>query len=89
MGQLPSVIHNSWHPFLQRLLDNNSQLDILKDVILPKCKYYPRPKDIFNVFNMPINDIKVVLLGQDPYPNVGQAIGYAFAVGAGVGKRRS
>lgn len=36
--------------------------------------------NMFNVFQMPIENIKVVILGQDPYPNEGQALGYAFAI---------
>lgn len=41
------------------------------------------PKDITNiyrVFRIPINDIRVVILGQDPYHGINQANGYAFAV---------
>lgn len=30
---------------------------------------------------MPISSIRLVILGQDPYPNKGDAIGYAFATG--------
>lgn len=41
---------------------------------------YPKLEDIFNVFQMPMNEVKVVILGQDPYPKEGQATGYAFAV---------
>lgn len=52
---------------------------LIKDSILPKCKYYPERSNIFRVFSMPINDIKVVILGQDPYFN-GEANGLAFSV---------
>ena len=88
MEQLPSVIHPSWHPFLERVFDNDFTLQLLKNKILPNCTYYPHPSNIFRVFSMPINDIKVVILGQDPYPNDGQAIGYAFAVDEKVRKPR-
>jgi uracil-DNA glycosylase len=39
----------------------------------------PQP-DWFNCFQLGIDDIKVVLIGQDPYPNEGDAHGYAFSV---------
>ena len=42
---------------------------------------YPAADDIFNAFHFtPLNKVKVLLLGQDPYHNVGQAIGMSFAV---------
>ena len=42
---------------------------------------YPAAKDIFNAFHFtPLSKVKVLLLGQDPYHNVNQAIGTSFAV---------
>ena len=42
---------------------------------------YPRGKDIFNAFNSaPFADVKVVILGQDPYHGPGQAHGLCFSV---------
>lgn len=46
---------------------------------------YPNPKDIFNAFDLtPFNEVKVVILGQDPYHGVGQAHGLSFSVAEGV-----
>ena len=46
---------------------------------------YPPPKDIFRAFDLcPFNDVKVVILGQDPYHGAGQANGLCFAVHHGV-----
>lgn len=42
---------------------------------------YPGITDVLNVFNTSPNEVKVVVIGQDPYINDGQAIGYSFAVG--------
>jgi len=42
---------------------------------------YPHPSNIFNAFNSsPINSIKAVIIGQDPYHGVGQAHGLCFSV---------
>lgn len=42
---------------------------------------YPPPEDIFTAFKLtPIQDIKVVILGQDPYHNKGEAMGLCFSV---------
>lgn len=42
---------------------------------------FPNPNDIFNAFSLtPLNEVKVLILGQDPYHDVGQAHGLCFSV---------
>ena len=42
---------------------------------------FPPADDIFNAFHLtPLNEVKVVIIGQDPYHNVGQAHGLCFSV---------
>lgn len=79
MEKLPQIIHSSWHEHLQPLFDD-PKMALIKDSVLPAAKYYPERVQIFKVFSMPIDAIKVVILGQDPYAKVGQAVGLAFAV---------
>lgn len=44
-------------------------------------KVYPPADDIFNAFHLtPLEDVKVVILGQDPYHEEGQAHGLCFSV---------
>lgn len=44
-------------------------------------KIFPVPDDIFNAFHFtPLDEVKVVILGQDPYHNDGQAHGLCFSV---------
>ena len=44
-------------------------------------KVFPKPDDLFNAFHLtPLSDVKVVILGQDPYHNDGQAHGLCFSV---------
>ena len=46
---------------------------------------YPPGKDIFNAFNLcPFDKVKVVIIGQDPYHEEGQAQGLSFSVNDGV-----
>ena len=46
---------------------------------------YPAAKNIFNAFNLcPLPDVKVVIIGQDPYHEPGQAHGLCFSVENGV-----
>lgn len=46
---------------------------------------FPPADDVFNAFHLtPMKDVKVVILGQDPYHNNGQAHGLCFSVKKGV-----
>ena len=46
---------------------------------------FPDPKNIFRAFNLtPFNQVKVVIIGQDPYHGDGQAHGLSFSVNEGV-----
>jgi uracil-DNA glycosylase len=47
---------------------------------------YPKGSDIFNALNhTPFDQVKIVILGQDPYHGQGQAHGLSFSVQKGVG----
>ena len=49
-------------------------------------KIFPAPDDIFNAFHLtPLDQVKVVILGQDPYHNDGQAHGPVLFGKAGCG----
>ncbi len=46
--------------------------------------FYPQARNIFKAFKLTrLEDVKVVILGQDPYHSAGQATGLAFAVPKG------
>lgn len=46
-----------------------------------QCVIYPNADEIFNAFHFtPLSKVKVVILGQDPYHNEGQAHGLCFSV---------
>ena len=48
-------------------------------------RIFPAPDDIFNAFSLtPLHEVKVVILGQDPYHGEGQAHGLCFSVKPGV-----
>lgn len=58
----------------------SSLADFVRQEYLTK-KVYPRPEDIFRAFELtPFSKVKVVILGQDPYHNPGQAHGLCFSV---------
>lgn len=74
------TIHKSWKPILHKLYEE--PLRTLTEVVLPNTSFQPAPENIFRVFKAPLESIKVVLLGQDPYPTKGVAVGLSFVNGA-------
>lgn len=51
----------------------------------PSCKIYPPAAKIFAAFDStPFEDVKVVIIGQDPYHGPGQANGLCFSVNPGI-----
>lgn len=77
-----------WQKNLAHVFDQPFMAD-LKNFLISEHKsnqvIYPQGNLIFNAFNLTSFDkVKVVILGQDPYHNVGQAHGLAFSVPNGV-----
>jgi len=80
-------IEPSWKATLQEVVDQQYFKDLVAFVRKEYAskKVYPSGKDIFNAFNhCPIDQVKVVILGQDPYHGPGQAHGLSFSVKQGV-----
>lgn len=80
-------IHPSWLPLLQPEFDKpyfESLIQFVKqEYATTTC--YPPGSLIFNAFNQcPFENVKVVLIGQDPYHEPGQAHGLCFSVNDGV-----
>ena len=76
-------IETSWYELLKDEFDKDYFLK-LRQFIKNEYKtkqIFPHPKDIFKAFELtPVNDVKVVILGQDPYHGANQAHGLAFSV---------
>jgi uracil-DNA glycosylase len=54
--------------------------DFLRAEIAAGRTYLPAGKNILRAFQQPFDDVKVLIVGQDPYPTPGMAIGLSFAV---------
>ncbi|KGT36962.1 uracil-DNA glycosylase [Campylobacter fetus] len=80
-------IEDSWKEVLKDELLSSYFLEIKFNLInaLKNGKVYPPSNLIFNAFNLtPFDKVKVVILGQDPYHNEGEAMGLSFSVPKGV-----
>lgn len=78
-----SQISNDWLEALKPEFAKPYYRDLYKfvDSEYRKGVVYPPSEDIFNAFNFtPLKDVKVLILGQDPYHNELQAHGLSFSV---------
>ena len=56
------VIDKSWQPIISLLYEE--PLKTLREKVLSEISYQPQRMDIFRVFEMPVDKIKVIILGQ-------------------------
>lgn len=80
-------IHSSWQNVLTEEFEKNyfhSLISFVKNEYLSK-KCFPKGSQIFSAFDhCPFDELKVVIIGQDPYHGVGQANGLCFSVNDGI-----
>lgn len=75
-------MHESWQEFLQAEFEQpyfKKLSDFLKQAY-QNSTVYPPKQQVFTAFTTDLNNVKVVVLGQDPYHEPGQAHGLAFSV---------
>lgn len=81
-------IEESWKQALQSEFDKPYFAGLAASLHEEKTRgevIYPPGSQIFRAFELtPVADVKVVILGQDPYHNPGQAMGLSFSVPDGV-----
>lgn len=83
------MIGNDWDDVLKDEFEKNYFIELIDRI---KKEYqekiiFPKQTEIFNAFrNTPYRDVKVVILGQDPYHGVNEAEGLSFSVKVGIRK---
>lgn len=80
-------IDNDWQDFFEKETKKDYYLKLRNFLKNEYNNYivYPPMEEIFNAFKItPLSKVKVVILGQDPYYNQGQAMGLSFSVKDGI-----
>lgn len=80
-------IESSWAEILKSEFDKEYFVKLTQFVKEEYSQHvcYPPAREVFNAFNLcPIDKVKVVILGQDPYHGAGQAEGLCFSVKDGI-----
>ena len=76
------MIGNDWDQILSNEFKKEYFINLINKVRdeYKKKTVFPRKDQVFNAFRYtPYKDLKVVILGQDPYHGTGEAHGYAFS----------
>lgn len=87
METINPKIESSWKTMLKTDFEADYFKSLKKVLIHEKSmfKVYPNGANLFNAFNLtPFNQVKVVIIGQDPYHEPNQAHGLCFSVPDGV-----
>ena len=87
---IESVAHPSWLPAFDTLPEGITSIRRFLDAETESGRnWLPAPENVLRAFAQPLDQVKVVILGQDPYPTPGHSVGLAFSVAPGVALPRS
>lgn len=82
-----AAISNDWLEYIKPEFGKEYYKDLYLKVKeeYATTRVFPESGDVFNAFHLtPLSNVRVVIFGQDPYHNVGQAHGLCFSVKPGV-----
>ncbi|WP_018158121.1 uracil-DNA glycosylase [Demetria terragena] len=78
---LEELVHASWVPVLDPAREHLTEAgDFLRTELAEGRGYLPAADHVLRAFQMPLPDVRVLIVGQDPYPTPGHAVGLCFSV---------
>ncbi|MEV5442097.1 uracil-DNA glycosylase [Streptomyces sp. NPDC052644] len=78
---LHELVEAGWAKALEPVADRIAAMgDFLRAEIATGRTYLPSGANVLRAFQQPFDDVRVLIVGQDPYPTPGMAIGLSFAV---------
>lgn len=78
---LPELVHPSWADALEPVADTiHTCGDFLRAELAAGRGYLPAGDKVLRAFSQPLDQVKVLIVGQDPYPTPGHAVGLSFSV---------
>ena len=85
MAPLSELVAPDWAEALAPVEDQiHAMGDFLRDEVAAGRHYLPAGKNILRAFSRPMADVRVLLMGQDPYPTPGHPVGLSFSVAPNV-----
>lgn len=78
---LPELIAPDWAEALAPVADRVTAMgDFLRAELAAGRDYLPAGQNVLRAFSRPLADVKVLIVGQDPYPTRGHPVGLSFSV---------
>ncbi len=78
---IDELVHPSWAPALAPLQPQFTGIgDYLRTESAAGRPWAPAGANILRAFDQPLDDVRVLIVGQDPYPTPGHAVGLSFSV---------
>jgi len=85
MAPLSTLVAPDWAQALAPMEDQiHAMGDFLRGELAAGRHYLPAGNNILRAFSRPMADVRVLLVGQDPYPTPGHPVGLSFSVGPDV-----
>lgn len=87
---LSALVDDGWAAALAPVEGRIHELGaMLRNEIAAGHGYLPAGTDVLRAFTYPFDEVKILIVGQDPYPTPGHAMGLSFSVAPGVAIPRS
>lgn len=87
---LRELVEPGWAEALEPVADRITSLgEFLRAEIAEDREYLPAPQHVLRAFQQPFHGVRVLIVGQDPYPTPGHAVGLSFSVAPDVRPPRS
>ncbi|MDT5017500.1 MAG: uracil-DNA glycosylase, partial [Mycobacterium sp.] len=78
---LNEIVEAGWARALEPVTPQVAQMgEFLRAELAAGRTYLPAGENILRAFTQPFADVRVLIVGQDPYPTPGHPIGLSFAV---------
>jgi uracil-DNA glycosylase len=82
---LAEIVEAGWAQALAPVESNIAAMgDFLRAEIAAGRRYLPAGPNVLRAFTQPLADVRVLIVGQDPYPTPGHPVGLSFSVGPDV-----
>jgi uracil-DNA glycosylase len=82
---LSELVDDGWSRALAPVGDQVASMgEFLRAEMAEGRGYLPAGPDVLRAFSFPFDEVRVLIVGQDPYPTPGHAIGLSFSVAPGV-----
>ncbi|SER58939.1 uracil-DNA glycosylase [Actinokineospora terrae] len=78
---LSEIVEQGWALALEPVADKIAAMgDFLRAEVAAGRTYLPAGENVLRAFQQPFADVRVLIVGQDPYPTPGHAVGLSFSV---------